>query len=33
MGLVDDTGFDLYNAGALADSWRQQTMAPPTAPN
>jgi predicted dinucleotide-binding enzyme len=28
MGLVDDTGFDPYDAGALADSWRQQPMGP-----
>ncbi|MFJ9740132.1 NADPH-dependent F420 reductase [Streptomyces sp. NPDC101166] len=26
--LVDDTGFDPYDAGALADSWRQQPMGP-----
>jgi predicted dinucleotide-binding enzyme len=24
MQLVDDPGFDPYDAGALADSWRQQ---------
>ncbi|WP_416966728.1 NADPH-dependent F420 reductase [Streptomyces sp. 4F14] len=28
MGLVDDTGFDPYDAGSLADSWRQQPMGP-----
>ncbi|KND37380.1 NADPH-dependent F420 reductase [Streptomyces acidiscabies] len=28
MRLVDDTGFDPYDAGALADSWRQQPMGP-----
>ncbi|MFF9035466.1 NADPH-dependent F420 reductase [Streptomyces sp. NPDC014892] len=28
MSLVDDTGFDPYDAGALADSWRQQPMGP-----
>ncbi|WP_257041536.1 hypothetical protein [Streptomyces sp. TLI_55] len=28
MALVDDTGFDPYDAGALADSWRQQPMGP-----
>ncbi|MGW6604285.1 NADPH-dependent F420 reductase [Streptomyces sp. NPDC055036] len=28
MQLVDDTGFDPYDAGALADSWRQQPMGP-----
>lgn len=26
MSLVDDTGFDPYDAGPLADSWRQQPM-------
>ncbi|WLQ51649.1 NAD(P)-binding domain-containing protein [Streptomyces poriferorum] len=28
MGLVDDTGFDPYDAGFLADSWRQQPNSP-----
>ncbi|MEU1275455.1 NAD(P)-binding domain-containing protein [Streptomyces sp. NPDC005799] len=28
MRLVDDTGFDAYDAGVLADSWRQQPMGP-----
>jgi predicted dinucleotide-binding enzyme len=28
MKLVDDTGFDAFNAGSLADSWRQQPGAP-----
>ena len=28
MRLVDDTGFDPYDAGALADSWRQQPNGP-----
>ncbi|MEU2775373.1 NAD(P)-binding domain-containing protein [Streptomyces sp. NPDC007162] len=28
MSLVDDTGFDPYDAGPLADSWRQQPMGP-----
>jgi 8-hydroxy-5-deazaflavin:NADPH oxidoreductase len=28
MRLVDDTGFDPYDAGTLADSWRQQPMGP-----
>ncbi|MFJ8945010.1 NADPH-dependent F420 reductase [Streptomyces sp. NPDC102395] len=28
MRLVDDTGFDPYDAGPLADSWRQQPMGP-----
>jgi 8-hydroxy-5-deazaflavin:NADPH oxidoreductase len=28
MQLVDDTGFDPYDAGVLADSWRQQPMGP-----
>lgn len=28
MRLVDDTGFDPYDAGSLADSWRQQPMGP-----
>lgn len=28
MSLVDDTGFDPYDAGVLADSWRQQPMGP-----
>ncbi|MCQ9132168.1 NADPH-dependent F420 reductase [Streptomyces hilarionis] len=28
MTLVDDTGFDPYDAGTLADSWRQQPMGP-----
>ncbi|MFJ7995601.1 NADPH-dependent F420 reductase [Streptomyces sp. NPDC096310] len=28
MRLVDDTGFDPYDAGVLADSWRQQPMGP-----
>lgn len=28
MRLVDDTGFDPYDAGVLADSWRQQPNSP-----
>jgi 8-hydroxy-5-deazaflavin:NADPH oxidoreductase len=28
MGLVDATGFDAYDAGTLADSWRQQAGNP-----
>lgn len=28
MQLVDDTGFDAYDAGAIASSWRQQVAAP-----
>jgi predicted dinucleotide-binding enzyme len=28
MALMDDTGFDGYDAGALADSWRQQPGSP-----
>jgi predicted dinucleotide-binding enzyme len=28
MRLVNDTGFDPYDAGVLADSWRQQPMGP-----
>jgi predicted dinucleotide-binding enzyme len=28
MRLVDDTGFDPFDAGGLADSWRQQPMGP-----
>ncbi|WP_405823046.1 NAD(P)-binding domain-containing protein [Streptomyces sp. NBC_01390] len=28
MRLVDDTGFDSYDAGTLADSWRQQPNSP-----
>ncbi|TXS41807.1 NADPH-dependent F420 reductase [Streptomyces sp. OR43] len=28
MSLVDDTGFDPYDAGVLADSWRQQPNGP-----
>ncbi|CAM5268323.1 NADP oxidoreductase OS=Streptomyces tendae OX=1932 GN=F3L20_06560 PE=4 SV=1 [Streptomyces tendae] len=28
MQLVDDTGFDPYDAGPLADSWRQQPNSP-----
>ncbi|KUN74241.1 NADP oxidoreductase [Streptomyces canus] len=28
MQLVDDTGFDPYDAGTLADSWRQQPNGP-----
>ncbi|MFJ7949408.1 NADPH-dependent F420 reductase [Streptomyces sp. NPDC096354] len=28
MRLVDDTGFDPYDAGTLADSWRQQPNGP-----
>ncbi|MCX5435698.1 NAD(P)-binding domain-containing protein [Streptomyces sp. NBC_00117] len=28
MNLVDDTGFDPYDAGTLADSWRQQPNGP-----
>src|SRR3954464_13837107 len=28
MKLVEDTGFDAFDAGSLADSWRQQPGAP-----
>jgi hypothetical protein len=28
MALVEDTGFDAFDAGLLADSWRQQPGAP-----
>lgn len=28
MALVEETGFDPFNAGRLADSWRQQPGAP-----
>ncbi|MFH8485092.1 NADPH-dependent F420 reductase [Streptomyces longisporoflavus] len=28
MRLVDESGFDPYDAGVLADSWRQQPMTP-----
>jgi 8-hydroxy-5-deazaflavin:NADPH oxidoreductase len=28
LKLVEDTGFDAYDAGALAESWRQQPGAP-----
>ena len=28
MRLVDDTGFDPFDAGVLADSWRQQPGTP-----
>ncbi|MFJ8098076.1 NAD(P)-binding domain-containing protein [Streptomyces griseofuscus] len=28
MRLVDDTGFGPYDAGVVADSWRQQPMGP-----
>lgn len=28
MQLVDDTGFDAYDAGVIADSWRQQPGTP-----
>jgi predicted dinucleotide-binding enzyme len=28
MALVDDTGFDGFDAGSLADSWRQQPGSP-----
>ncbi|WP_030754085.1 NADPH-dependent F420 reductase [Streptomyces sp. NRRL F-5135] len=28
MRLVDESGFDPFDAGALADSWRQQPMTP-----
>ncbi|MFJ8932834.1 MULTISPECIES: hypothetical protein [unclassified Streptomyces] len=28
MQLVDDTGFDPYDAGTPADSWRQQPNSP-----
>jgi predicted dinucleotide-binding enzyme len=28
MALVEDTGFDAFDAGSLADSWRQQPGAP-----
>lgn len=28
MALVDDTGFDAFDAGTLAESWRQQPGAP-----
>ncbi len=29
MQLVDDTGFDPFDAGVIADSWRQQPGTPP----
>ncbi|RYG88215.1 NADP oxidoreductase [bacterium] len=29
LELVEDTGFDAYDAGSLADSWRQQPGTPP----
>jgi len=28
MQLVEDTGFDAFDAGTLAESWRQQPGAP-----
>ena len=28
MALVEDTGFDAYDAGPIAESWRQQSGAP-----
>nr|WP_280142433.1 NAD(P)-binding domain-containing protein [Rhizobium sp. NFR03] len=28
LALVDDTGFDAFDAGSLADSWRQQPGSP-----
>jgi hypothetical protein len=28
MALVEDTGFDAFDAGTLAESWRQQPGAP-----
>lgn len=28
MSLVEDTGFDAFDAGTLAESWRQQPGAP-----
>jgi len=28
MQLVEDTGFDAYNAGPLSESWRQQPGTP-----
>lgn len=28
MQLIDETGFDAYDTGAIADSWRQQPAAP-----
>ena len=28
MALVEDTGFDAFDAGTLADSWRQQPGTP-----
>jgi len=28
MALVEDTGFDAYDAGPIAESWRQQTGSP-----
>ena len=28
LELVEDTGFDAYDAGSLAESWRQQPGAP-----
>lgn len=28
MKLVEDTGLDAFNAGSLAESWRQQPGAP-----
>ena len=33
MKLVDETGFDPFDAGSLADSWRISRGSPPTAPN
>ena len=29
MQLVDETGFDSYDAGSIAESWRQQPGSPP----
>lgn len=29
MALVEETGFDAYDAGSIADSWRQQPGSPP----
>lgn len=29
LALVEETGFDAYDAGSIADSWRQQSGTPP----
>lgn len=28
MALVEETGFDAYDAGSIAESWRQQCCSP-----